>query len=620
MMMLPFASGLASKVRLPNNYRLSWRRSFGAYDVSQRPMASELISVSTPDRYVTEETFLPSGGNACFLEQAKNWACNPDEYDGNVIRGSLIDLFAGGKYLPGVRQALCTGGCKVLEAGVDAMDLKNGIYIALEAIEKHLQHRAQTLTRSEEVAQVGRTAANGDREIGDLIAKAMEKVGKDGDFIISDKKKFNNELEFVNNMKLNWGSMSRYFLYEEDQTLNEVKRPLLVVANDVEEEVAGFVVTNETFSKTKLCFVKPPVFEESWKAVYGENCELVYEENCKAIMRDIAILTGGRVVTAASNSLYIPLMLGSCKKVKVTNNEMIIHGGSGNQVYIEDRCEQLSDAIEMSTSDYEIKLLEERLQMLSSRVAILKVGGATTAESRKKRKRATNALNAAKAAMEEGIIPGGGVALLHASEELEKLPAMNIGEKIGVKLLQHAVKMPLYTIASTAGFQVSVVEKLLGQENPDLEYDPPRDEYVDAVKSAIVDPPLKLIRNELDDAVRKAAATEGKSRLIVSRSTTNRLLRWLWLVRKDRGNCGEQNSSGGVTGNWRNNGELKREFCDFSRLRSAAFRMLYGDKDDMEMTGVARASDRYQPWPVELPETETKFGSGSRVGLTRLFL
>ncbi|KAH9784403.1 Chaperonin CPN60 [Citrus sinensis] len=606
MMMLPFASGLASKVRLPNNYRLSWRRSFGAYDVSQRPMASELISVSTPDRYVTEETFLPSGGNACFLEQAKNWACNPDEYDGNVIRGSLIDLFAGGKYLPGVRQALCTGGCKVLEAGVDAMDLKNGIYIALEAIEKHLQHRAQTLTRSEEVAQVGRTAANGDREIGDLIAKAMEKVGKDGDFIISDKKKFNNELEFVNNMKLNWGSMSRYFLYEEDQTLNEVKRPLLVVANDVEEEVAGFVVTNETFSKTKLCFVKPPVFEESWKAVYGENCELVYEENCKAIMRDIAILTGGRVVTAASNSLYIPLMLGSCKKVKVTNNEMIIHGGSGNQVYIEDRCEQLSDAIEMSTSDYEIKLLEERLQMLSSRVAILKVGGATTAESRKKRKRATNALNAAKAAMEEGIIPGGGVALLHASEELEKLPAMNIGEKIGVKLLQHAVKMPLYTIASTAGFQVSVVEKLLGQENPDLEYDPPRDEYVDAVKSAIVDPPLKLIRNELDDAV--------------SRSTTNRLLRWLWLVRKDRGNCGEQNSSGGVTGNWRNNGELKREFCDFSRLRSAAFRMLYGDKDDMEMTGVARASDRYQPWPVELPETETKFGSGSRVGLTRLFL
>ncbi|KAH9784406.1 Chaperonin CPN60 [Citrus sinensis] len=591
MMMLPFASGLASKVRLPNNYRLSWRRSFGAYDVSQRPMASELISVSTPDRYVTEETFLPSGGNACFLEQAKNWACNPDEY--------------GGKYLPGVRQALCTGGCKVLEAGVDAMDLKNGIYIALEAIEKHLQHRAQTLTRSEEVAQVGRTAANGDREIGDLIAKAMEKVGKDGDFIISDKKKFNNELEFVNNMKLNWGSMSRYFLYEEDQTLNEVKRPLLVVANDVEEEVAGFVVTNETFSKTKLCFVKPPVFEESWKAVYGENCELVYEENCKAIMRDIAILTGGRVVTAASNSLYIPLMLGSCKKVKVTNNEMIIHGGSGNQVYIEDRCEQLSDAIEMSTSDYEIKLLEERLQMLSSRVAILKVGGATTAESRKKRKRATNALNAAKAAMEEGIIPGGGVALLHASEELEKLPAMNIGEKIGVKLLQHAVKMPLYTIASTAGFQVSVVEKLLGQENPDLEYDPPRDEYVDAVKSAIVDPPLKLIRNELDDAVRKAAATEGKSRLI---------------VRKDRGNCGEQNSSGGVTGNWRNNGELKREFCDFSRLRSAAFRMLYGDKDDMEMTGVARASDRYQPWPVELPETETKFGSGSRVGLTRLFL
>ncbi|KAH9784400.1 Chaperonin CPN60 [Citrus sinensis] len=495
MMMLPFASGLASKVRLPNNYRLSWRRSFGAYDVSQRPMASELISVSTPDRYVTEETFLPSGGNACFLEQAKNWACNPDEY--------------GGKYLPGVRQALCTGGCKVLEAGVDAMDLKNGIYIALEAIEKHLQHRAQTLTRSEEVAQVGRTAANGDREIGDLIAKAMEKVGKDGDFIISDKKKFNNELEFVNNMKLNWGSMSRYFLYEEDQTLDlknpfilihenkildknifaqaigaiSFKRPLLVVANDVEEEVAGFVVTNETFSKTKVMKIR-----------------VAWVENCKAIMRDIAILTGGRV---ASNSLYIPLMLGSCKKVKVTNNEMIIHGGSGNQVYIEDRCEQLSDAIEMSTSDYEIKLLEERLQMLSSRVAILKVGGATTAESRKKRKRATNALNAAKAAMEEGIIPGGGVALLHASEELEKLPAMNIGEKIGVKLLQHAVKMPLYTIASTAGFQVSVVEKLLGQENPDLEYDPPRDEYVDAVKSAIVDPPLKLIRNELDDAVRK---------------------------------------------------------------------------------------------------------------------
>lgn len=251
-------------------------------------------------------------------------------------------------------------------------------------------------------------------------------------------------------------------------------------------EVAGSLILDRICVSTKFCLVKPPEFEE----------------NCKGIMQDLAVLTGGWVVTAESNSLLARLKLGSCKEVVISDNEMVILGGSGSQADIEKRCEQLRSAIKASTSDYEIKLLEERLLNLSCGALIVKVTGGST-----KNKRIVNALNAVKAAMEDGIIPGGGVALFHASKELDKLQTTSLGGKIGVQLLQQALKMPVCTIASAAGVDGSAVaEKLLEQDNPDVGYDPARGEYVDVIKLGIFDP-LKLVIKELDDAIRLLVQT-----------------------------------------------------------------------------------------------------------------
>lgn len=425
------------------------------------------------------------------MQQVKNPTCEPDEY--------------GIKYLPVMRQAMWIEGRKVLEAGIDAMDLKDGIYMAFDAIKGHLKCRARVASRSDEIAQVGRTAANGDKRIGVLLTKIMEKVRKDGLFIIYDEEKKKNELKFLRGMKLNWGTVSSFFIDDETQTcvlknpkilINEnklskkivkqaigpigYKQPLLIIAEDVEVEVAGSLIQDRICVSTKFCLVKPPEFEE----------------NCKGIMQDLAVLTGGWVVTAESNSLLARLKLGSCKEVVISDNGMVILGGSGSQADIENRCEQLRSAIKSSTSDYEIKLLEERIRNLSCGALIVKVTGGST-----KNKRIVNALNAAKAAMEDGILPGGGVALLHASKELDKLQTTSLGGKIGVQLLQQALKMPVCTIASAVGVDGSAVaEKLLEQENPGIGYDPARGEYVDVIKLGIIDP-LKLVIKELDDAI-----------------------------------------------------------------------------------------------------------------------
>ncbi|KAH9668610.1 60 kDa chaperonin [Citrus sinensis] len=277
--------------------------------------------------------------------------------------------------------------------------------------------------------KVGRTAANEDKRIDVLLTEVMEKVGKEGLFIIYDEEKKKNELKFLRGMKLNWGAVSSFFIDDETQTcvlknpkvlINEnkiskkivkqaigpigYKQPLFIIAEDVEVEVAGSLILDRICVSTKFCLVKPPEFEE----------------NCKGIMQDLAVLTGGWVVTAESNSLLARLKLGSCKEVVISDNEMVILGGSGSQADIEKRCEQLRSAIKASTSDYEIKLLEERLLNLSCGALIVKVQWFRTftfaSVSFTKNKRIVNALNAVKAAMEGGIIPGGGVALFHASK------------------------------------------------------------------------------------------------------------------------------------------------------------------------------------------------------------
>ncbi|KDO57555.1 hypothetical protein CISIN_1g040169mg, partial [Citrus sinensis] len=454
--------------------RLSWSRNYAAKDIELKK------SPKVKDCSVIEESFLTG-----FMQQVKNPTCEPDEY--------------GIKYLPVMHQAMCIEGRKVLEAGVDAMDLKDEIYMAFEAIKGHLKCRAR----------VGRTAANEDKRIDVLLTEVMEKVGKEGLFIIYDEEKKKNELKFLRGMKLNWGAVSSFFIDDETQTC---KQPLFIIAEDVEVEVAGSLILDRICVSTKFCLVKPPEFEE----------------NCKGIMQDLAVLTGGWVVTAESNSLLARLKLGSCKEVVILDNEMVILGGSGSQADIEKRCEQLRSAIKASTSDYEIKLLEERLLNLSCGALIVKVTGGST-----KNKRIVNALNAVKAAMEGGIIPENSsqvcwqpfasfdlfvyflsLAVIRVLMypraryyDLDKLQTTSLGGKIGVQLLQQALKMPVCTIASATGVDGSAVaEKLLEQDNPDVGYDPARGEYVDVIKLGIFDP-MKLVIKELDDAIRLLVQT-----------------------------------------------------------------------------------------------------------------
>ncbi|KAF9688467.1 hypothetical protein SADUNF_Sadunf02G0200100 [Salix dunnii] len=412
-------------------------------------------------------------------------------------------------------RAIFVEGCKSVAAGMNAMDLRRGISMAVEAVVTSLKSRARMISTSEEIAQVGTISANGEREIGELIAKAMEKVGKEGVITISDGKTMDNELEVVEGMKLDRGYISPYFITNDKNQKCELEdplilihekkissmsstvkvlelalkrqRPLLIVAEDLEGEVLATLVLNKLRAGIKVCAIKAPGFGE----------------NRKANLQDLSILTGGQVIT---EELGLNLdnvgfeMLGSCKKVTVSKDDTIILDGLGDKKAIEERCEQLRSAIGTSTSDYDKEKLQERLAKLSGGVAVLKIGGASEAEVGEKKDRVTDALNATKAAVEEGIVPGGGVALLYASKELDKLHTANFDQKIGVQIIQNALKTPVHTIASNAGVEGAVVVgKLLEQDNPDLGYDAAKGEYVDMVKSGIIDP-LKVIRTALVDA------------------------------------------------------------------------------------------------------------------------
>ncbi|KAM7485313.1 hypothetical protein LguiA_001322 [Lonicera macranthoides] len=412
-------------------------------------------------------------------------------------------------------RAIFTEGCKSVAAGMNAMDLRRGISMAVDAVVANLKNRARMISTSEEIAQVGMISANGDREIGELIAKAMEKVGKEGVITIQDGKTLFNELEVVEGMKLDRGYISPYFITNQKNqkceledplilihekkisSINAVvkvlelalkrQRPLLIVAEDVESDALATLILNKLRAGIKVCAIKAPGFGE----------------NRKANMQDLATLTGGDVITEelGLNLDNVELeMLGSCKKVTISKDDTVVLDGAGEKKAIEERCEQIRSAIESSTSDYDKEKLQERLAKLSGGVAVLKIGGASETEVGEKKDRVTDALNATKAAVEEGIVPGGGVALLYASKELDKLPTANFDQKIGVQIIQNALKTPVHTIASNAGVEGAVVVgKLLELDNPDLGYDAAKGEYVDMVKSGIIDP-LKVIRTALVDA------------------------------------------------------------------------------------------------------------------------
>ncbi|KAH9669840.1 Chaperonin CPN60-2 [Citrus sinensis] len=366
-------------------------------------------------------------------------------------------LFAGIKYTPVMARAMYGNGFKALLAGANANDLINGIHLAKNAVEKHLQWRARVLRSAEEIVQVGTTAANGDRKIGQVVAKAMGRFGNERLFIVSVLK---NPFILIYE-----GEISNEDICRAIASTSFSRRPLVIIARNVDEAEAGSLMLDWNYVGSKVCIIKPPTSQET----------------TTAIMQDIAILTGG--------------------KVRASHNETAILGGFGSQAKIKERCEEFKSKINESKEDCEVKFARERLAKLSRNLAVFKVGGASKAGVDKNYKSVQNALEAAKAATEGGTVPGGGVALLHASKELDKVQVANSDQKRGVELLQHVLRMPVYSIASTPGFDgLGVVDKLLEHGNFDLGYDPAKGEYIDMVKAGNVDS-LKLIMTEISGLI-----------------------------------------------------------------------------------------------------------------------
>ncbi|KAL0918339.1 hypothetical protein M5K25_010343 [Dendrobium thyrsiflorum] len=539
-----FASSIASKARVAGGggsssrqigSRLAWNRNYAAKDIRFGVEARALMLKGVEELAdAVKVTMGPKGRNVVIEQSFGAPKVTKDgvtvaksiEFKDRVknIGASLVKQVAnatndvagdGTTCATVLTRAIFAEGCKSVAAGMNAMDLRRGISMAVDSVVTNLKSRARMISTSEEIAQVGTISANGEREIGELIAKAMERVGKEGVITIADGKTLYNELEVVEGMKLDRGYISPYFITNQKNqkceledplilihekkisSINSVvkvlelalkrQRPLLIVAEDIESDALATLILNKLRAGIKVCAIKAPGFGE----------------NRKAGLQDLAVLTGGQLITEelGMNLEKVELeMLGSCKRVTVSKDDTVILDGSGDKNAIEERCDQIRSTIESSTSDYDKEKLQERLAKLSGGVAVLKIGGASEAEVSEKKDRVTDALNATKAAVEEGIVPGGGVALLYASKELDKLHTANFDQKIGVQIIQNALRTPVHTIASNAGVEGAVVVgKLLEQDSPDLGYDAAKGEYVDLVKAGIIDP-LKVIRTALVDA------------------------------------------------------------------------------------------------------------------------
>ncbi|KAF6144349.1 hypothetical protein GIB67_024576 [Kingdonia uniflora] len=530
------ALNLASKARVAqSSSRLSWSRNYAAKEIQFGVKARAAMLKGVEDLAdAVKVTMGPKGRNVIieqsygapkvtkdgvtvaksieFQDRVKNMGASLVKQVANATNDNAGD---GTTCATVLTRAIFAEGCKSVAAGMNAMDLRRGIAMAVDSVVTTLKSRATMISTSEEIAQVGTISANGEREIGELIAKAMEKVGKEGVITIADGKTLYNELEVVEGMKLDRGYISPYFVTNQKtqkcelddplilihekkiSSLNAIvkvlelalkkQRSLLIVAEDIESEALATLILNKLRAGMKVCAIKAPGFGE----------------NRKAFMQDLATLTGGDVITEelGMNLEKVDLdMLGTCRNATISKDDTVILDGAGDKKAIEERCEQLRSTIELSTSDYDKEKFQERLAKLSGGVAVLKIGGASEAEVNEKKDRVTDALNATKAAVEEGIVPGGGVALLYASRELEKLHTANFDQRIGVQIIQNALKTPVYTIASNAGVEGAVVVgKLLEQDDTDLGYDAAKGEYVDMIKAGIIDP-LKVIRTALVDA------------------------------------------------------------------------------------------------------------------------
>jgi len=412
-------------------------------------------------------------------------------------------------------QAIVKEGAKAVASGMNPMDLKRGIDLGVEAVVNELKARARKITSNAEIAQVGTVSANGDFEIGRHLAEAMEKVGNEGVITVEEAKTANTELEVVEGMQFDRGYLSPYFVTNQDKMrvefddpyilIHEKKlsnlqamlpvleavvqsgKPLLIIAEDVEGEALATLVVNKLRGGLKIAAVKAPGFGD----------------RRKAMLEDIAVLTGGTVI---SEDLGIKLenvtlnMLGRAKKVAIEKENTTIIDGVGSKAEIDGRVAQIRAQIEETTSDYDREKLQERLAKLAGGVAVIRVGGSTEVEVKEKKDRVDDALHATRAAVEEGILPGGGVALLRAVKALDNLDAANQDQKVGIEIVRRAIEAPARQIAENAGAEGSVIVGKL-REKADFSYgwNAQTGEYGDLYAQGVIDP-AKVVRTALQDA------------------------------------------------------------------------------------------------------------------------
>jgi chaperonin GroEL len=439
---------------------------------------------------------------------------------GREVASKTNDLAGDGTTTATVlAQAIVREGAKAVAAGMNPMDLKRGVDMAVAVAKEDLIKRSKKIKTSEEVAQVGTISANGEREIGQMIADAMQKVGNEGVITVEEAKTAETELDVVEGMQFDRGYLSPYFITNADKMVAEMddpyillhekklsnlqamlpileatvqsSRPLLIIAEDVEGEALATLVVNKLRGGLKVAAVKAPGFGD----------------RRKAMLEDIAVLTGGQVI---SEDLGIKLenvtldMLGRAKRVSIDKENTTIVDGAGKKGDIEARCNQIRKQVEDTTSDYDREKLQERLAKLAGGVAVLKVGGATEIEVKERKDRVDDALNATRAAVEEGIVPGGGVALLRAKKAVDALSDSNPDIMAGIKIVSKALEAPIRQIATNAGVEGSIVVGKVLEKTGNFGFNAQSEEYCDMIAEGIMDP-TKVVRIALQDAASVAS-------------------------------------------------------------------------------------------------------------------
>ena len=412
-------------------------------------------------------------------------------------------------------QAIVEEGLKAVAAGMNPMDLKRGIDTATKAIIEELKKKSKKISTNEEVKQVGTISANGDIEVGEHLAQAMKKVGKEGVITVEEGKGLETELNVVEGMQFDRGYLSPYFVTNAEKMTCELEdvyillheqklsnlqpmlpllesvaqsgKPLLIIAEEIEGEALATLIVNKLRGGLKIAAVKAPGFGD----------------RRSAMLEDIALLTNGQVI---SEELGIKLenvkldSLGTAKKINIDKENTTIVGGSGKKSEIDARCNQIKNEIEQSDSDYDKEKLQERLAKLSGGVAVLNVGGASEVEVKEKKDRVEDAMNATRAAVEEGVVPGGGVALLYAKKILDNIKLPNPDQQVGINIIKKAIERPIRQIAKNAGVDGSIiVGKLLEQDNENYGYNAQTGKFTDLVKDGIIDP-TKVVLSAIQDS------------------------------------------------------------------------------------------------------------------------